>query len=66
MSRRTFAIWYVIFCEDHHVTHTWKTKSAARRCLRDLRKDFPQYDWSMRRLVETLKPRKRRKARGAA
>jgi hypothetical protein len=57
-------IWYVIFCGNpgvHHITHTWKTKRAARNCLRDLRKDFPDYAWSMRRLIEQKITRKRRR-----
>lgn len=62
--RRKFAIWYVIFCgNNHHITHTWKTKRAAKNCLRDLRKDFPEYDWNIKRLVEqqTRERRKRRR-----
>jgi hypothetical protein len=64
MSRRKqFAIWYAIFCDANHVTHAFKTKRAALNCRRDLRKDFPQYAWSMKRLIEqkTITRRKRRR-----
>ena len=66
-ARKQFAIWYVIFCGNtpHQITHTFKTKRAARNCLRDLRQDCPDYAWSLKRLVEqksiTRRKRRRRK-----
>jgi hypothetical protein len=64
MSRRKqFAIWYVIFCSPNLITHAYKTKRAAKNAVRDLRKDFPDYAWSMKRLIEqkTATRRKRRR-----
>jgi len=57
MSRRKqFAIWYVIFCSPNLITHAYKTKRAAKNAVRDLRKDFPDYAWSMKRLIDSNAP----------
>jgi hypothetical protein len=52
----------VIFCSPNLITHSYKTKRAAKNALRDLRKDFPEYAWTMKRLIEqTITRRKRRR-----
>lgn len=60
----SFRIWYAIYVNiESQVFLMRRSKAAAKKVIRNARKDFPDLKFGIMRLVQKIEPKRRRRGR---